>query len=625
MASAVCHRGPDAHGYWADDGSAPALGHRRLSIIDLTPEGAQPMISASGRFVIAYNGEVYNFIELREELVAAGVRFRGRSDTEVMLAAIEKWGVGDATKRFVGMFAFAIWDRQRRVLHLVRDRIGEKPLFYGWSGGTLLFGSELKALRQHPSWRGVVDRNALALFLRYNYVPSPYSIYEGIHKLTPGTMLTFRENDPDSAGEEYVYWSAEEIFESGARDPIRVSSDDEAVDELEKLLTRSVRSEMVADVPLGAFLSGGIDSSLIVALMQANNPTPVRTFTIGFHERAFDEGVHARAVAKHLGTDHTELYVTPAEMRAVIPRMPHLYDEPFADSSQIPTFLVAQLARASVTVSLSGDGADEIFGGYNRYFWGKSIWGCMRFVPRRFRAGASRGLTAVPSRGWDAMGSAVNRVFPTAYRMSGHSDKVEKLAGVVAARNTDEMYRHLVSNWGVPTSVVLNSSELQTRLSRAGQLAAIQDPIVRMMYLDVVSYLPDDILVKVDRATMGVGLEARAPYLDHRVVEYAARLPLSMKIRHGKGKWLLRQVLYRHVPARLMERPKMGFGIPLAEWLRGPLREWAEDLLSMKRLKEEGFFRPEAIREKWSQHLSGQRNWHARLWSVLMFQAWKDA
>jgi len=624
MAETLHHRGPDDGGEWADAGAGIALGFRRLAIVDLSPAGHQPMASASERYIIAFNGEVYNFEALRQELMgqSAAPAFRGHSDTEVMLAAIEAWGLEAAVKRFVGMFALALWDRQERVLHLVRDRLGIKPLYYGWMGNTLLFGSELKALRAHPAFRPEIDRDVLTLLLRHNYIPAPYSIYKGIRKLPPGTILTLRGT---GEAEPVPYWSVRDAAAAGLADPFS-GSEAEAADGLDALLREAVGMRMVADVPLGAFLSGGVDSSAVVALMQAQSSRPVQTFSIGFRESGYDEAPFAREVARHLGTDHTELYVSPEDAQAVIPTLPALYDEPFADSSQIPTFLVSQLARRRVTVSLSGDGGDELFAGYNRYFFAQNIWDRIGWMPTGVRQAAAGTLTAVPPRTMDALAQRLGSVLPKHLRHGGVSIKLAKIADIMRADCPDTIYKTLVSHWEQPASLVLgmDGGEPPTALTGKDRWRGLPDFTQRMMYMDLMSYLPDDILAKVDRASMAVSLEARVPLLDHRVVEFAWRLPLSLKIREGQGKWLLRQVLYRYVPREMIERPKMGFGVPIDAWLRGPLRDWAEALLDERRLREEGFFEPAPIRAKWDEHLSGRRNWQYHLWDVLMFQAWHE-
>ncbi|MDI6770538.1 MAG: asparagine synthase (glutamine-hydrolyzing), partial [Anaerolineales bacterium] len=591
------------------------------SILDLSPAGHQPMFSADGRYVIVFNGEVYNFGELRDELERLGHAFRGHSDTEVMLAAISQWGIESAVKRFNGMFAIALWDHRERRLTLVRDRLGIKPLYYGWMGDVFLFGSELKALRAHPAFRAEIDRDALALYLRHNYIPAPYSIYRGVFKLTPGTFLTIRADSRPAQDQPQVYWNARQIVESGLAHPFE-GNEQEAVEALDAHLRRSVGLRMIADVPLGAFLSGGVDSSTIVALMQAQSHLPVKTFTIGFHESGFDEAKYAKAVARHLGTQHTELYVSPEQARAVIPLLPKLYDEPFADSSQIPTFLVSQLARRHVTVSLSGDGGDELFGGYNRYFMLDAIWKRIGWMPLSLRKLASSAAKAVPTRLWPTL----FRFLPDLADFPNPADKAQKLAEIIASPSPEAIYLDLVSHWKQPASVVLNAREPVTALLDRSRWADLTSFTDQMMFLDLITYLPGDILNKVDRASMGVSLEARAPFLDdHQTLEFAWSLPRQYKIRGGQGKWILRQVLYRYVPRELIERPKMGFGIPIDSWLRGPLREWAETLLDERRMQQEGFFNPQPIRQKWAEHISRKRNWQYHLWDILIFQAWLEA
>ncbi|HEY0336221.1 MAG TPA: asparagine synthase (glutamine-hydrolyzing) [Burkholderiales bacterium] len=623
MADTLRHRGPDDSGSWVDANTGVALGHRRLSIIDLSPEGHQPMTSRSGRYVIVFNGEIYNFRELRLELDALGAGWRGHSDTEVMLAAFEAWGIDGALRRFNGMFAFALWDRTDRALYLARDRLGEKPLYYGWIGKTFVFGSELKALKAHPMWRSDIDRNALAAYLRHNYVPAPHSIYTGIAKLPPAHFLKMSVSDT-RASVPQPYWSLRAAAEDGVAHPLDID-DDTAVAELDRLLRDAVARRMVADVPVGVFLSGGIDSSTVVALMQAQSTRPVRSFSIGFAEEAYNEARHAKAVAHHLGTDHTELYVTPHEAMSVIPQLPAIYDEPFADSSQIPTFLVSQLARTHVTVTLSGDGGDELFCGYVRYFWGRRIWNRIGRLPYRLRALAADALHTLSPASWNTLFAGVNRVMASTAVGELTGDRMHKLASVLGVRTPDALYHGLVSHWPQPESIVYGSHEAPTALTDQSQWARLADFTQRMMYLDAVTYLPDDILVKVDRATMAVSLEARVPLLDHRVVEFAWRVPLSRKSRNEQGKWLLRQVLYRYVPQALIDRPKMGFGVPIDSWLRGPLRAWAEELLDEHRLRQQGYLDPAPIRTKWAEHLSGSRNWQYWLWDILMFQAWFDA
>lgn len=622
MVAAIRYRGPDDSGIWSDPAAGVGLGHARLSILDLSPEGHQPMSSRSGRYVLSYNGEVYNFGELRTEFEAAGTTFRGHSDTEVMLAAFDAWGIEMSVKRFVGMFAFAVWDNHTQTLTLGRDRLGEKPLYYGWQGQTFLFGSELKSLKAHPAFRAEIDRDALALLLRHNYIPAPYSIYQGISKLVPGCLLTvsLSQRTPQTK----AFWSSRQCVEAGLAHPFE-GSEAEAMSRLEALLKEAIGRQMVADVPLGAFLSGGIDSSTVVALMQAQSSRPVKTFTIGFHEEGYDEATHAKLVARHLGTEHTELYVLPKEAMDVIPRLPTLYDEPFSDSSQIPTCLVSELARRHVTVSLSGDGADELFGGYNRYFWATTIWRRIGWVPQSIRTALAGALTALPPSAWNSVFQRFARFLPEGWRYANPGDKLHKLAETLAVATPEEIYFDLVSHWKHPAEVVRGAHEPPTVLTDQTQWANLPDFERRMMYLDQMTYLPGDILTKVDRAAMGVSLETRVPFLDHRVVEFAWSLPLSMKIRDGQGKWLLRQMLYRHVPKALIDRPKMGFGVPIDVWLRGPLKGWAEELLDESRLQREGYFDPQAIRTKWLEHLTGRRNWAYYLWDVLSFQAWLES
>jgi asparagine synthase (glutamine-hydrolysing) len=636
MADAITHRGPDDAGTWADADAGIAFGHRRLSIVDLSPAGHQPMVSGGGRYVIAFNGEIYNHLSLRDELqsVGAAPAWRGHSDTETLLAGFEAWGIEATLQKTVGMFAIALWDRQDQVLTLARDRFGEKPLYYGWAGqgeaAAFVFGSELKALRAYPGFANPVCREALAQYMRFMYVPAPRSIYEGIYKLEPGCLLTVRGVPPAAAPAQPLrsgstwgsvavqrWWSLACVVEAGARNPM--TDEKEAIGALEAQLQEAVRLQSLADVPLGAFLSGGVDSSAIVALMQQQSTQAVKTFTVGFEESGFDESPHARAVAQHLGTEHTALFVTAAEAQAVIPHMPAMYDEPFADSSQIPTHLVCKAARQQVTVALSGDAGDELLGGYNRYFWGPRIWNRLAWLPYPARQALGKVLTQVPATRGGALGRTLGVVRP--------GEKLHKLGRAVrGVRNLDDLYMNLVSEWQDPAAVVKGlggpvqepASSLADPLPAAGADAG---PL-RMMFRDSMTYLPDDILCKVDRAAMATSLETRVPFLDHRVAELAWRLPLHMKIRGNQGKWALRQVLYRHVPRELIERPKAGFSIPVGQWLRGPLRDWAESLLDAQRLQAEGFFHPTPIRARWAEHLAGQRDHTTSLWAVLMFQAW---
>lgn len=623
MTSVIEHRGPDDAGCWVDAGGGLGLGHRRLSIVDLSPSGHQPMHSGAGRYVIVFNGEIYNHQSLRAQL--PGTAWRGHSDTETLLAGFDAWGIRATVERTVGMFAFAVWDRQTQTLTLARDRLGEKPLYYGWQGSgkdaVFLFGSELKALRAHPAFAGDIDRNALALQLRHNYIPAPYSIYQGIAKLMPGCLLTLSRQRREPQID--CYWSGAEQVRGGVAVPFSGSPED-AVDALENLLKEAVRLQMVADVPLGAFLSGGVDSSTVVALMQQQSARPVKTFSIGFHEAGYDEAHYAKAVARHLGTDHTELYVSAGQVRDVIPLLPQLYDEPFSDSSQLPTYLVSALARQHVTVSLSGDGGDELFCGYERYRMAGRTWRMMEATPLPLRRLAARGLTGISTQTWDRLASASGKFLPAASRLAHAGHKVHKGARTLTCTSPDMLYRSLVSHWDEPERVVLGATEPATLLTRPPSALQGLDGVPRMMALDMLSYLPDDILAKVDRAAMSVSLETRVPFLDHRVVEFAWRLPQEYKLRGATAKWVLRQVLYRHVPQTLIERPKMGFAVPLASWLQGPLRDWAESLLDAGRLRREGYFDPEPIRRKWEEHLSGRRNWQYYLWDVLMFQSWHE-
>jgi len=629
MNRSLHHRGPDDEGIWMDPTAGVYLAHRRLAVLDLSQHGHQPMVSANGRWVLAYNGEIYNFQALRKELDAdpafhPGASWIGHSDTEVILESIAYWGLESALSRFVGMFAFALWDNQERVLTLVRDRMGEKPLYYGWQGKSFLFGSELKAFQPHPEWRGEIDRNSLALYMRHNYIPTPYSIYKGIHKLTPGTILQIpAKASPGAIPDPKAYWQVKEAANQGTAQPL-ILKDSDAVEALDELLRETIRDKMISDVSLGAFLSGGIDSSTIVALMQVESNQPVKTFSIGFHEEEFNEARHALAVANHLGTEHTELYVTADQARGVIPKLPLLYDEPFSDSSQIPTYLVSEMTKQHVTVALSGDGGDELFGGYNRYIWGRSIWNKIGHLPKAVRHAAAWAITALSPQQWDKLFSGIGPVLPNTFRQPLPGDKLHKLAAVLNVNSVEEMYRNLVSHWNPPDEIVLGAQEPATALTDPNRWANLKNLVQHMQFLDGISYLPDDILVKVDRAAMGVSLETRVPFLDHRVVDFAWRVPLSMKVRNGQGKWILRQVLNRYVPETLIDRPKMGFGVPIDQWLRGPLRDWANELLNEKRLRQEGFLNGKRVQEKWQEHLSGRRNWQYLLWDVLMFQAWHE-
>lgn len=597
------HRGPDAKGHWYDGDLGMLLIHRRLSILDVTDAGQQPMQSHCGRYVIAYNGEIYNHLSLRQELQSEGANpaWASHSDTETLVACIARWGVEKTLSRLVGMFAFALWDKQTQTLTLARDRMGEKPLYWGRQNGTLLFGSELKALKAHPDFVGDIDRDALAIFLRHNYIPSPHSIYRGIHKLPPGCYVQVSGANKEELPEPVSYWTVNECVSAGLASPF-IGSENAAQAALEEAITQSVCGQMLSDVPLGAFLSGGVDSSLIAALMQSQSTNPIQTFSVGFDDPRYNEAEHASAVARHLGTEHTEFYVSANDALDVIPKLPEIYCEPFADSSQIPTYLVTKLAKQHVTVALSGDGGDELFGGYNPYQFAPRYWRTLSKVPRPFRSGMK--------------GLMENLPLP---------DKFQKLAGVMPAHSREDFYRLLMSHWLNPDSVVIGGREYASVLNNPDAWPKTDSYEHWMMAMEAQMYMADDILVKVDRAAMANSLETRVPLLDHRVVELAWRLPLDMKIREGKGKWVLRQVLYRHVPASLIERPKKGFSVPMADWLRGPLREWAEDLLDESKLESEGYFHSLPVRKAFGDHLAKKRDNSKRLWPILMFQSWLHA
>jgi asparagine synthase (glutamine-hydrolysing) len=602
-----------------DESTAVGLANARLAILDLSLAGRQPMRSADGRWTVVHNGEIYNHRGLRKALETR-VRFRGHSDTEVVAEALAAWGLRAALERFNGMFAFAAFDRRERRLHLARDRMGEKPLYYGWSGSTFLFGSELKAVRAHPMFVGTIDRRALALFFRHKYIPEPWSIYEGIRKLRPGCFVSIAPGTGGLLPHEQAYWSAEETALEVAGHPFG-GAIEEAVDELQALMLDAVRLRMESDVPLGALLSGGIDSSAIVALMQASSPRRVRTFTVGYEAHDFDESSHARAIADHLGTEHTDLSVKPVDVLDVIPRLPSLYDEPFADSSQIPTHLISAMARQHVTVALSGDGGDELFGGYNRYVWVPAIERLKARVPSFLRRLGAWGLDRLQPRTWRRIVSIAQPVLPGSLQHRLPEDKINKLVAALRSSGPGDTYRSLITHWE-PADIVEGSDEPKTIATDPMMWPALQDIQQQMMFVDAVTYLPGDILAKVDRASMGVSLEVRAPFLDHRVVSFAWSLPSAIKLLDGRGKVPLRRLLDRFVPAPLVDRPKMGFGVPIGEWLRGPLREWAEDLLDPRRLRNEGFLRPEPVRIAWDEHLSRRRNRQYQLWDVLMFECW---
>jgi asparagine synthase (glutamine-hydrolysing) len=613
MNESLHHRGPDAGAVWVDPDGGAMLAHRRLAIIDLSPTGAQPMHSADSRYVIVFNGEIYNYRDIRGALAEAGRATRGDSDTEVLLEACALWGVENAVERAIGMFAFALWDRVTRSLWLVRDRLGIKPLYYAATSQRVLFASQLKAFRAWPDWTPTTDPDAIVGYLRFGYIAQPRTIFREANKLPPGHILRLR------AGEAPMlrcYWDLRRIASSARGETI--PDDSEAIERLDALLRDAVKLRMIADVPLGAFLSGGIDSSTVVALMQAQSSRPIKTYSIGFLETRYDEAQHARSVAHHLGTEHSEFYVEPKHALDVIPHIPDWFDEPFADSSQIPTYLVSKLTRQHVTVALSGDGGDELFAGYTRYFWGNTLNRLLSRIPPPLRRAAAAGLRAAPPAVWNRLFTAV----PKRWRPLQAGHRAHKLANIFDNAGEDAIYRRLVSQWDNPEEIAANGHELGGPLWDSTLVHDFPDFTDRMQFVDMVTYLPDDILAKVDRATMAVGLEGRVPLLDHRVVALAWSLPQRLKVRDGKGKWILRQLLQKYVPANLVERPKMGFGVPIDLWLRGPLREWAETLLSPARLSADGLLRPEPIRQAWSEHLNGTRNWQYPLWTVLMLQAW---
>jgi asparagine synthase (glutamine-hydrolysing) len=622
MTLPLAHRGPDDAGTWAEPACGVALGHRRLSVLDLSAEGHQPMVSASGRYVLAYNGEVYNHLALRAEL-EGGHPFRGHSDTETLLAGFEAWGVRRTVERANGMFALAVWDRQDRDLLLVRDRMGIKPLYYGYVGADLVFASQLCAARAHPAFAGAIDRGALALYLRHSCIPAPHCIYRDWRKLPPGTMLRLplRAMASRAFPEPTPYWSLRDVFREGAQAPF-TGTPDEAVDRLHDRLGDAVSMRRLSDVPLGAFLSGGVDSTAVVALLQAKASKPVKTFTIGFQDAEYDESAHARRVAEHLGTDHTELQLSPQQAQQTVPRLPGVYDEPFADSSQLPTVLVSELARRSVTVSLSGDGGDELFCGYTRFSLLERMWQWRARVPASLRSAAVRSASALPGGLWRGVWAIAGPLFPRALRQKDPAHLLHKLRLASNAGDPQQLYRLIVSHAHDPAKLLGAVTEPETVLTSPSSALGEAALPRRAMYWDAAQYLPEDILTKVDRASMSVALEARVPILDHRVVSLAASFPLSLQRRDGRGKWPLRQVAYRYVPAEILDRPKMGFGVPVGGWIRGPLRDWAEGLLDERRLREDGLLDPSGVRTLWRQHLDGTIPWTAELWDLLMLQAW---
>ena len=630
MTETLLHRGPDSSGTWIDQENKIALGHRRLSILELSEAGHQPMKSSCGRFVLSFNGEIYNHLDLRKDIERLtdddknlNYKWRGGSDTETLLEGFSLLGVKKTLKMTVGMFALALWDKEEKRLYLARDRIGEKPLYYGWSNNNFIFASELKALKKYDLFNNKIDRDSLNIYMRHNYIPCPRSIYKDIYKLEPGTLLSLDLSATHSGGtslNKEIWWSLKESTSFGKENLLM--DREQNLKSLEKSLLDSIRLQSIADVPLGAFLSGGIDSSLIVALMQSISNTKINTFSIGFKEDAYNEARYAKEVAKHLNTNHKELYLSHEDALALVPVLPKMYDEPFADSSQIPTHLISLMAKEHVTVVLSGDAGDELFGGYNRHVQAPRLWKIISFIPKGIRSLVSFSILSISPKLLNQFGNYL----PKGLKVIFLGDKLHRFADrLKRIKDQDDLYYSLVSEWEEPSKLVLKSKEPKNILKRRSEWPQNLSFQERMMFLDMATYLPDDILVKVDRASMATSLETRVPFLDHRVVELALRIPVDQKIVGTKGKEVLRKILYKYVPKKLIDRPKQGFGIPLGEWLRGPLREWAEDLISKERLSKEGFFEAEMIHERWNEHLSGKRNWEHSLWSVLMFQSWLES
>lgn len=619
MTESLAHRGPDESGIWQERESGISLGHQRLSILDLSSAGSQPMVSSNDRFVMVYNGEIYNHQENRNLLQKQGynILWKGYSDTETLIELITAFGIEKAVTLSKGMFAFAIWDKKLKTLSLARDRFGEKPLYYGWQGKSFLFGSELKALKNHPEFQGSLDTNSLGLFFQYNYIPAPHSIYKGIFKLQPGNIFTLALNEKE--GKLLPYWSTSKVYYHGARNPF-LGSTSEAIFEVEQCLMSSVKGQLMSDVPLGAFLSGGIDSSLIVSIMQSISHKPINTFTIGFEENNFNEAPFAKKIASFLATNHNELYVSSNDCMKVIPMLSDIYDEPFADSSQIPTFLVSKLAATSVKVSLSGDGGDELFGGYNRYLFANNFWNKLNYFPVSLRKLLGNFLVSVSPETWNRVLNNFHSFLPIHLKVNNIGDKIHKASNILSSDSIDEVYFKLLIQWSDP-NMLLHRISLSSKNLLPGQNSNLNN-IEKMMLKDLLSYLPDDILCKVDRASMAVSLESRIPFLDHHLFELSSKLPISLKINQGSSKWILKEILKKYIPVQLIERPKMGFALPIDQWLRGPLKDWANFLLDKNEMLKDGILNPLPIHQKWEEHLSGKRNWHYHLWSILMFQNW---
>ena len=630
MTETLLHRGPDSNGTWIDEEDKIALGHRRLSILELSEAGHQPMESSCGRFVLSFNGEIYNHLDLRKDIEQTSrlgknpiSNWRGGSDTETLVEGFSLMGIKKTLKMTVGMFALALWDKEEKLLYLARDRVGEKPLYYGWSNNNFIFASELKALKEYDLFNNKIDRDSLNIYMRHNYIPCPRSIYKDIYKLEPGALLSLDLSATKSAGtslNKEIWWSLKESTNLGKENLLIDKKQN--LQNLEKSLLDSVRLQSIADVPLGAFLSGGIDSSLIVALMQSISNVKINTFSIGFKEDAYNEAGYAKEVAKHLNTNHKELYLSHDDALALVPLLPKMYDEPFADSSQIPTHLISLMAKEHVTVVLSGDAGDELFGGYNRHVQAPRLWKIISCIPKGVRSFVSFSILSISPKLLNQFGNYL----PRGLKVIFLGDKLHRFADrLKRIKDQDDLYYSLVSEWEEPSKLVLKSKEPKNLLQSKSEWPKNLSFQEKMMFLDMATYLPDDILVKVDRASMATSLETRVPFLDHRVVELAFRIPVDQKIVGTRGKEVLRKILYKYVPKKLIDRPKQGFGIPLGEWLRGPLREWAEDLISKERLSKEGFFEAEMIHERWNEHLSGKRNWEHSLWSVLMFQSWLES